>query len=711
MTAAEFAARLDGRPAGNGWMARCPVPSHQDRHPSLSISTGDDDRVLLTCFGGCALEEIVRAVGLSVRDLFAHPQERGGNPATTLATVQHLTGCTLADYAEAKRLPIGVLQAFGVSQITRHSRPAVRFVYRDIDGREAAVRFRWALSESTDGGPRFTWKRGAKVLPYGLDRLAGARAAGVVVLVEGESDAHTLWTHGQPALGLPGASSWRDAWADYLDGIATIYVVIEPDRGGESLLSRLGRSAIRERLQIVRLTPHKDVSALHVCAPDRFAAQWSAALNAAETWTAYTGREERTRATAAWATCARLAQQSNVLACLDDSLTQLGVVGERRAARLVYLATTSRFFARPVSVAVKGPSSGGKSHITERILAHFPQAAYYALTAMSDRALAYSDAPLSHRMMVIYEAVGLQGDFASYLSRSLLSEGRIRYEFVEKTKDGLRPRVIEREGPTGLITTTTAIHLHPENETRLLSVPVTDTHDQTRQILLAQATDRGITSEAHLAEWIAFQEWLAAAEHRVVVPYAKALAERIPPIAIRLRRDFPLVLSLLQAHAVLHQVTRPRDPAGRIVATLEDYAAVRELVVDLLEVAAQATVSDATRATVLAVHTLTHSRDDTVSLNAVASHLGIDKATASRRVKAALADGYLQNRETGRGKAFKLAIGDPLPDHLTLLPTREALEGSCAVAASTGGVTSPLSQPGRDDTALEHGWGTVVAQP
>ena len=44
----------------------------------------------------------------------------------------------------------------------------------------------------------------------------------------------------------------------------------------------------------------------------------------------------------------------------------------------------------------------------------------------------------------------MQGEFGTYLVRSLLSEGRLVYEFVEKTKDGLRNRRIEREGPTGL---------------------------------------------------------------------------------------------------------------------------------------------------------------------------------------------------------------------------------------------------------------------
>ena len=40
-------------------------------------------------------------------------------------------------------------------------------------------------------------------------------------------------------------------------------------------------------------------------------------------------------------------------------------------------------------------------------------------------------------------------------------------------------RLIEREGPTGLLVTTTAISLHAENETRLISIPVDDTPEQT----------------------------------------------------------------------------------------------------------------------------------------------------------------------------------------------------------------------------------------
>ena len=41
-------------------------------------------------------------------------------------------------------------------------------------------------------------------------------------------------------------------------------------------------------------------------------------------------------------------------------------------------------------------------------------------------------------MLVIYEAAGLTGDWASYLMRSLLSEGCIRYEVGRGDQRGRR---------------------------------------------------------------------------------------------------------------------------------------------------------------------------------------------------------------------------------------------------------------------------------
>ena len=61
--------RLAGvRRSPRGWIARC--PAHEDRHQSLSVGEGRDDRALVNCFAGCEAADIVRAVQLELKDLF-----------------------------------------------------------------------------------------------------------------------------------------------------------------------------------------------------------------------------------------------------------------------------------------------------------------------------------------------------------------------------------------------------------------------------------------------------------------------------------------------------------------------------------------------------------------------------------------------------------------------------------------------------------------
>jgi hypothetical protein len=81
------------------------------------------------------------------------------------------------------------------------------------------------------------------------------------------------------------------------------------------------------------------------------------------------------------------------------------------------------------------------------------------------------------------------------------------------------------------------------------------------------------------------------------VPFATTLAALIPPVSVRLRRDFKLLLTLIRAHALLHRETRDRDPQGRIVATVVDYGAVRALVEKLFSEGIEATVPPTVRET------------------------------------------------------------------------------------------------------------------
>ena len=56
--------------ADGSWVALC--PSHPDKTRSLSVRVGDQ-AVVLNCFAGCSVEEIVSAAGLKLQDLYPPP--------------------------------------------------------------------------------------------------------------------------------------------------------------------------------------------------------------------------------------------------------------------------------------------------------------------------------------------------------------------------------------------------------------------------------------------------------------------------------------------------------------------------------------------------------------------------------------------------------------------------------------------------------------
>src|ERR1700730_3979988 len=61
-----------------------------------------------------------------------------------------------------------------------------------------------------------------------------------------------------------------------------------------------------------------------------------------------------------------LARSPDILSSLAVDLERAGLADEKRTAQIIYLAATSRLFFQPLSDAVKGPSSGGKSHTVQQ---------------------------------------------------------------------------------------------------------------------------------------------------------------------------------------------------------------------------------------------------------------------------------------------------------------------------------------------------------
>lgn len=239
MTLSEILGRLDGVRGHDGqYMAKC--PAHRDGHQSLSISIGKDGRVLLHCHTGCRSEDIVGAMGIQMKDLFADVRTGEAFPRYNAPESERK-----AQFEREHIYPGGQLK---------------KVIMRKPNGGKYGT---WYHLE--DG----KWEKGrGGVLPplYTVAPLEGA-----VLVAEGEKDVETLHALGYTAAsGADGAGpgKWRKEYTEQLRG-CHVCVLGDHDKVGrdyatETCNALYGVAASVRLLDLERVWPnipeHGDVS-------------------------------------------------------------------------------------------------------------------------------------------------------------------------------------------------------------------------------------------------------------------------------------------------------------------------------------------------------------------------------------------------------------------------------------------------------------------
>ena len=356
------------------------------------------------------------------------------------------------------------------------------------------------------------------------------------------------------------------------------------------------------------------------------------------------------------------------------------LAGEVNNASLLYLVDTSRLHDKCMHAAVKGLSAIGKSHLRDRVLDYMPPEDVIAFTSLSERALIFLPDDLSHKIFSMAEAVGArEQQLQDYLIREIISSGSIRYIITlnDRETGELVARTIEKKGPIAFLTTTTRGALHPENETRIITLETDDTEKQTERVLAKIAEIEGglAGADADLQAWHDYQRWLGAGERRVVIPYARQLAKLTQGKRVRMRRDFSQVLRAIKAHALLHRQHRERDEHGRIVACVADYRVVFDLMASRLAESSEVKLRNTVQRTVEAVKQLERDKapDAGVTRREIVEYLGLDPTAIWRHLNLAREAGFIENLETREGRqAHWRSTGQPTGGEV--LPTVDELE-------------------------------------
>ena len=225
----------DASPNGRGWQARCPV--HNDQNPSLSIAEGDDGRALLKCHAGCATEDVVAALEMSMADLM--PTTKPNANASDAVQVGPRLITKTYDY--------------------RDERSELLFQVVRMEPKT----FRQRVPKAS-GGWSWSVKDVRRVL-YRLPGLVAADATKVVFIPEGEKDVDRLISLGFVATCNPGgAGKWKKEYRELLRD-RPVAILPDNDDVGQKHAQAVAKSltGIAKAVKIVNppgLPPKADVS-------------------------------------------------------------------------------------------------------------------------------------------------------------------------------------------------------------------------------------------------------------------------------------------------------------------------------------------------------------------------------------------------------------------------------------------------------------------
>ena len=331
-------------------------------------------------------------------------------------------------------------------------------------------------------------------------------------------------------------------------------------------------------------------------------------------------------------------------------------VGEERNKALVYLVATSRLLAQPLSALVMASSGSGKSGLLDALTRIMPPEEVREITRVSRTALYYADSDyLRHKLVVVDEQQGSRD--ADHAIRVMQSKGMLNQAVTVGGQ--LQSQVVH--GPIALLSGTTSTDLNPENLSRCLELSLDDSPEQTRRIHAAERRAWAGESPAPEDTTPLLDAQRLLDPLAVMIPFAERLT--FPARTTHDRRNQLKLLSLVAAHALLYQHQRDRDSQGRLVATVEDYATVHDLLSPVLARRLEGLSERACKA----LEVLDKSASP-VTRREVASELGWAFNTAKAALAELVAQELASVARTGRPQGFQVLDRSPLGGRVPLTP-------------------------------------------
>lgn len=268
----------------------------------------------------------------------------------------------------------------------------------------------------------------------------------------------------------------------------------------------------------------------------------------------------------------------NLFGIIDKEF-QKKITGEEKSRKAIFLSLCSIWLEDleiPLNTLVSSESSAGKSYICKQIIKIFPRYLVESRSKISPEAFSYwhtneEDWTWDGKICYLNEISQVLLDSTTFkVMCSDETAGTIvrNHKAVDLFIDGK---------PCMLVTTATT---NPTTEVlnRFQIIQLDESKEQTQRITWEQALDcKKEPYDQKIIDSLSYLE-----RYNVFVPFAPHIHVYLTKFYswddVRMRRDFPRLISLIKCSAVLHQFQREKNEKGELIATEQDYEIAKKVI-------------------------------------------------------------------------------------------------------------------------------------
>lgn len=354
-------------------------------------------------------------------------------------------------------------------------------------------------------------------------------------------------------------------------------------------------------------------------------------------------------------------KQSKLLETINFWLGQSGIVGEEKNRLMLFAVSLSRKMKSTLHVLLQGTSGSGKTHLLKGVVNLHHAESRHLFTRITEYSFYnWPENFLCHKILAFEDMDGL-GEEALLALREMMSNDKLVSGTSIKDNSGsdFNSGVKTVNGPVCTIGATTKGDIYEDNESRIFTLAVDESEEQTQKIIAYQNKKAAglINEEEEQGAKRKLELITEILEPKAIInPYAGKL--QLPQKVQKKRRLNALLNRFIEVITNLHQYQRVENEQGKVISTKQDVQQAIDLMFDTIVLKADE-LDGSLRQFYEQLKNYLESKEQAFRLIEIRQNLNVSKTQLHRYVEILLELEYIHRKgHANKGYTYQINYWD-----------------------------------------------------